>query len=297
VTAEHFGYAAVSIGGDSAFNTVEDCAMLAPVSQITGGRRYSFNLSGGIGNLFQRCYSDRSRHDFVSGARTTGPNVWLDCYSSRSYADDGPHHRWATGLLFDNTVSLDLDVQNREDSGTGHGWAGAQTLFWNALAEGIICDAPPGAMNWAIGCTGARNQGSWAPEEADGWWESHLHPVAPRSLYLHQLQDRLGPAAVAAITLPAQRDGRIWGQLAAWAGEGRLESAPPANGDPDCAAGIAAGLICCEAGCGACGGTGCGSLPGGPEACCAGSITASGRSCQAWDAPCVLDPPFPPVGG
>ncbi|MEZ4431462.1 MAG: hypothetical protein R3F65_03555 [bacterium] len=296
VTAVHFGYAAVSIEDESSFNTVEEVAMLAPVSQITGGRRYSFNVSGGTGNLFQRCYSADARHDFVSGARTTGPNVWLDCFSTRSNSDAGPHHRWATGLLFDNVASGELHVENRADSGSGHGWSGAQALFWNALAAGVRCDAPIGAMNWTVGTGGAEQDGQWVPAEPPGWWESVGEPVEPRSLYLQQLADRLGPDAVRAVTTPEQRAGRIWGRLAAWAGEGRLADVDPAIGDPDCAAGVARGVTCCAAACGECGGAGCGARPGGAAACCAGPIGESGRSCAFAAAPCILDPAFLPIG-
>jgi hypothetical protein len=234
ISAVHFGYAAVSIEDQSSFNTVQDSAMLEPVSRITGGRRYSFNLGevvrdlyvgGGVGNLFQRCYSEQSRHDFVSGARNTGPNVWLDCYAHDSSNDAGPHHRWSAGLLFDNVSSFELHVENRRDSGTGHGWSGAQTMFWNSLAGGVRCDAPLGAMNWTVGSMGERRQGKWAPEEPFGWWESQASPVEPRSLYLQQLKDRLGAAAVDNVTTPEQRRGRIWDLLAAWAGEGRLADA------------------------------------------------------------------------
>lgn len=296
VTAVHFGYAAVSLNEQSSFNTVEECAMLEPVSEVTGGRRYSFNLTSGTGNLFQRCYSEEARHDFVSGARTTGPNVWLDCFSQDSTTDDGPHHRWATGLLFDNLASLYLHVENREDSGSGHGWSGAQTLFWNGVARGVRCDAPLGAMNWTIGSMGEQQEGQWAPGEPFGWWESHGTPVEPRSLYLQQLGDRLGPEAVRAVTTSDQREGRIWGRLAAWAGEGRLDGAAHTRGDPECSTGLGAGLACCEAACGSCGGTGCGSRPGGAESCCSGRISTSGRSCHAFAPPCILDPTFETIG-
>ncbi|TNE83914.1 MAG: hypothetical protein EP330_31200 [Deltaproteobacteria bacterium] len=295
VTAVHFGYAAVSIAAQSSFNTVEDCAMLDPVSQVTGGRRYSFNLDGGVGNLFQRLYSEEARHDFVSGSRTTGPNVWLDGLSMASSSDDGPHHRWATGLLFDNVLSYELHVENRQDSGSGHGWSGAQTLFWNAVADGIRADAPRGAMNWTVGSMGTQQEGGWTTAEPFGWWESHGTPVDPRSLYLQQLQDRLGSSAVEAVTLPSQRDGRIWGELATWAGEGSLAAVTQVPGDPTCDAGIANGLACCDSACGTCGGTGCGSLPGGSGACCVGSIVTSGVSCDVASAPCILDPDFSPL--
>jgi len=297
VSAVHFGYSTVCLSKQSSFNTIEECAFLEPISLVDGSRRYSFVVSDGTGNLFQRCYSEQARHDFVVGARTTGPNVWLDVYSQKSSNDDGPHHRWSTGMLIDNAVSLHLHVENREDSGTGHGWAGAQTLFYNSIAEGIRCDAPPGAMNWTIGCMGEKQEGGWAPSEPFGWWESLGKPVEPRSLYLQQLQDRLGAQAVKNVTTAAQRSGRIWGQLRAWAGQGSLKDyGPPSSGDPGCANGIASGLACCAASCGKCGGTGCGSLPGGADSCCTGQIKQSGRTCQAVGPPCILDPAFKPIG-
>lgn len=296
ITAVNFGYSAVSLHNESNFNTIQNVAYLSPKSQVAGGRRYAFNVSGGVGNLFQRCYSELARHDFVSGSRTTGPNVWLDCLSLNSSNDDGPHHRWATGLLFDNIHSLELHVENRQDSGTGHGWSGAQTLFWNSTAENIICDTPQWSMNWTVGCMGEQTEGHWAPEEDSGWWESHGIPVEPRSLYLKQLESRLGDSAVQSITLTAQREGRIWGLLATWAGEGSLESLSTNIGDPECLDGIASGAACCSVECGSCGGTGCSDRPGGAEGCCVGTITTSGKSCDIQTAPCIISPPFGLIG-
>jgi len=296
MTAVHFGFSAVSIHAESAFNTVQEVAMLSPISQVTGGRRYAFYVGNGIGNLFQRCYSEESRHDFVTGSRTTGPNVWLDSVSVDSTNDDGPHHRWSTGMLLDNVMSFKIHVENRQDSGSGHGWSGAQTLFWNTVSESIRSDAPLGGMNWTIGSMGTQDEGGWAPEEPFGWWESHNTPVEPRSLYLQQLADRRGTAAVHAVTTVEQREGRIWGQLAEWAGSGPLTSVAALGGDTACDRGLTAGYACCEAGCGECGGSGCGGRPGGAAACCTGPIITSGRSCQLHEAPCIIDPVFSPIG-
>ena len=63
--------------------------------------------------------------------------------------------------------------------------------------------------SWAIVSMGEQKEGGWNADEPFGWWESHGKPVDPRSLYLHQLQDRLGPEAVQALTIPQQREGRI----------------------------------------------------------------------------------------
>lgn len=222
VTGQHLGYGTVSISDESNFNTVQECAALDPISRITGGRRYSFNLSDGVGNLFQRNYTRGGRHDLVTGSRVTGPNVFLDNYCTNAYSDIGPHHRWATGLLFDNAYGGQMRVQNRGASGSGHGWAGNTTLFWNlwSVAEDIKVESPKGGMNWGIGCTGFTQNGA-------GFWESWNATVVPRSLYLQQLEDRLGAAAVNNIAIPEQLTGNIFDILAAWAGEG--DSLSPSN--------------------------------------------------------------------
>ncbi len=229
ITVVHFGGEAVSVAGASRFITVQDAAMIDLVSPISGGNRYPFEVDGGLGVLFQRCYARDGRHNFVTGSRVTGPNVWLDCLAEDAHADDGPHHRWATGLLFDNISTQQLRVQNRADSGSGHGWAGAQVMFWNGeVSEEFVSDAPQGAMNWVVGVVGPEGDGQWAPEEPSGIQESLGEPVLPRSLYLQQLADRLGDGAVEAITTVEQREGTLWEDLADWAGDGP----PPARSTP-----------------------------------------------------------------
>ncbi len=53
-------------GGGAIFTTVQDCACLAPVSKVTGGRRYPFSQNGQYG-LVQRCYSEDARHAAAPG--------------------------------------------------------------------------------------------------------------------------------------------------------------------------------------------------------------------------------------
>ena len=77
-------------------------------------------------------------------------------------------------------------------------------------------------MNWTVGCTGKERDGVKSPEEPKGIWESFGENVLPRSLYLQQLEDRLGKQAVEQVTVSAQREGSIWEALSAWAGEGAL---------------------------------------------------------------------------
>ena len=82
-----------------------------------------------------------------------------------------------------------LRAQNRRYSGSGHGWAGANFVLWNCKAAGMTVQQPPTANNFAIGCVVENASGN-------GYWESKNAPVAPRSLYLRQLEDRLGAQAV-----------------------------------------------------------------------------------------------------
>jgi len=63
--------------------------------------------------------------------------------------------------------------------------------LWNSGAATIDVEKPPGATNWAIGSMGAAM--------GDGTFDSTGTPVTPRSLYLAQLCERLGPQALANI--------------------------------------------------------------------------------------------------
>jgi hypothetical protein len=219
VTALHFAYSCVNISTNAARITVQDCAMIDPVSEIAGGRRYSF-VGGGQYLLFQRCYTRNGRHDFVTGHNNLGPTVFLDCLAEDPHSDIGPHHRWSCGQLYDNVKGGSINVQDRGASGTGHGWAGNAQVLWNCETSKITCQKPwlPGTQNWAIGCTG--EDGNPALDgRPPGLFFSRNTPVAPRSLYLTQLKERItrsggnGNAAVRAVTTPEQRTGTVWTQL------------------------------------------------------------------------------------
>ena len=236
VTAVHFAYCTVIVRAYSRNITVEDCAYLDPKSLIDGSRRYSFVLLAPAHNvLFQRCYSDRGRHDFVTNSRIPGPNVFVDGYAHRSYSDTGPHHRWAAGTLWDNIyTSNQLAVENRASAGTGHGWSGVQSVFWNCQADnGHKCYSPKGGMNFAIGSKASRRNGSWVPSEPYGWWEHQWLTVTPRSLYFQQLADRLGHAAVENVTYPQQRQGGLWDAMKQWAGRDYFQPSPLVSDVPE----------------------------------------------------------------
>jgi hypothetical protein len=197
IEAWHFGYSAITVSSNASFITVDSCKCLDPVSQTTGGRKYSFNLCGQR-CLFMHCHTRGGRHDYVNGARVPGPNVFLRSTATDQKADIGPHHRWSTGVLFDNiTGNGALNVQNRLCSGSGHGWAGAQTMFWNCTAKSIIVQNPPQHYNWAMGCKATvTGVGDWfkTPGFA-GVVELTGTTAEPLSLFEKQLSDRLGSGA------------------------------------------------------------------------------------------------------
>jgi len=233
VTAQYFAGCCVNMESESTRITIEDCAFLDPKSLITGGRRYAFMISPTANHILcQRCYAAHARHSYVTGHVVPGPNVFVDCYAYNCWLDSGPHHRWATGTLYDNIRdSLQVNAQNRGPTGTGQGWAGAQQVLWNCRAGYTVCEAPKGAMNFAIGCICTRNNGLWV-DEPDGWWEHHGQPVTPRSLYYKQLEDRLGMVAVENVTMPAQQFRGIWSDLADWAGQYTFQPSPIASNTP-----------------------------------------------------------------
>ena len=219
VTALHFAYACVNVSKTAARITVQDCAMLDPVSQITGGRRYSF-VGGGSQVLIQRCYARNGRHDFVTGHLEVGPTVFLDCLAEQTHADIGPHHRWACGQLYDNVRGGQITIQDRGGMGTGHGWAGNCQVLWNCAGTSILCQKPwiASAQNWAIGCLGNPGKAALAGRP-EGNWASRGQPVAPRSLYLSQLAARFesaggkGAEAIRAVTTAEQQQGTLWENL------------------------------------------------------------------------------------
>lgn len=226
VTGQYWGYGLVSVQGRSSFVTTQDCAMMNHKSIIQGGRRYSFDLRISEFCLFHRCFSKEARHDFVSGSRTSGPNVFVDGLTINSHADIGPHERYSTGQLYDNIQAHhatakegQMRVHNRVNKGTGHGWTGGQVMFWNNETS-IVCDAPNNAMNYAIGNIGSHIPGPFSPCEKQGIIASIDNHVTPRSLYYAQLKDRLGPNGLRHAVLPAQKKGPIFDELEKWQGEG-----------------------------------------------------------------------------
>lgn len=193
VTAQHFGFSTALLGDFTRAVTVEDATSIDPISLVTGGRRYPFNISRSELNLMRDLFSANGRHDFVFNSRSEGPNVFLNGVATNALSDTGPHQRYSSGGLFDNiSVSGDeINVRNRGNFGSGHGWAGANMVVWNSTADGYIVQSPPLAQNWLIGSQGTIINDTRFGQQPPGIVDNHGAPVATSSLYLKQLADRL----------------------------------------------------------------------------------------------------------
>ena len=216
----HLSFATVQASSGSRQITIRDSKYLQPFGPNRGGNRYSFNAGRGTGILFYKNYSEDARHCFSGGSRTQGPFVFLDCTSVRGGQSE-PHHRWGTAFLYDNVITNDgkLAAINRGDSGSGHGWSAANTVFWNSSAKAIVVMDPEteGENNFSFGYTGgtpdpeavkgslgyANNRaGYWGtPQEGkfygyavvgSGHIENPDSPMPIQSLFRAQLAERIG---------------------------------------------------------------------------------------------------------
>ena len=164
-----------------------------------------FGVSG-TAVLIDRCTVKGDGLFYMStGSGVSGPNVVLNC-TFRGNGAIQPHQRWATGLLVDNchTPEGNIEFMNRGYMGSGHGWTIGWAVAWNCSAKSFLIQQPPGTTNWSIGCIGPQwiksmPGGDKSVLMPQGVIESMDTPVEPKSLYLTQLRERLGEAAVRAI--------------------------------------------------------------------------------------------------
>jgi hypothetical protein len=191
VTARYFGYACVHLNDLAKWITVTDSRCLDAKSKITGGRRYSFN-NDGQQNLIMNCQTTEGRHDYVTGARVCGPNVFYNCTAKQTHADIGPHHRWASGTLYDNIVTDgEINIQDRGNWGSGHGWAGVTQIVWNCTVKRAAVQSPwANGKNYCIGLKGGKYAGR-LQGRPDGEWEGqNKEGLQPGSLFIAQLKFR-----------------------------------------------------------------------------------------------------------
>ena len=176
--------------------------------------------------LFMNCYAEDGRHDFVIGARMAGPYVFYNSRAVRGGQSE-PYARWGVGTLYDNIVMQDggsLAAINRGDSGSGHGWVAANTVFWNCDCTNIVVfdNETDGENNFAFGYTGADTEfgpgglkyantraGYWGTERegifynhaimGSGHIENPDQPMPVQSLFVQQLIDRVGKETAMAV--------------------------------------------------------------------------------------------------
>ena len=202
-TAMHFVNSMVGTQRGTKWITVQDCVSREPISRRMGARRFTFALRGQLA-LVQRCHSDKGRHSFMTGQPTGSGNVFLDCTATAPFSSSEPHEQWATGTLYDN-VRAPLTARFWKDINIG--WAGANTVFWNCEGSFLV-QKPPTAQNYSFGHLGVNavvfNIPLQDPTKENGHLEALDRHVAPRSLYLTQLRDRLGDSAIRQIATAAQ---------------------------------------------------------------------------------------------
>jgi hypothetical protein len=202
-TALHFVYSMVGTQRGAKWITVQDCVSRAPVSMRAGARRFTFAMRGQLA-LVQRCLSEEGRHSFMSGQPTSSANVFLDCKAVTPFSSSEPHEQWATGNLYDN---VQAPLTARFWKNINIGWAGANTVFWNCEGSFLV-QKPPTAQNFSFGHLGVNavvfNIPLQDPTKENGHIESLDKHVTPRSLYLTQLRERLGDAAVRQVATSAQ---------------------------------------------------------------------------------------------
>jgi hypothetical protein len=141
--------------------------------------------------LMQRCnLTGRLNHVWTTQARVAGPNVFRDSWAKGSDLDAGPHHRWATGTLYEQlTLKGRFDNYNQWNLGSGHGWAGAYNVLWNSTVDELQVESPPGAYNWVIASNGREIHAQ--PGANGAYYESGGQSGLPPSLYEEQLKERL----------------------------------------------------------------------------------------------------------
>ncbi len=189
----------VGVGGNRI--TLEEIVVTRTVPNVGASKPAEFAPNAGQ-ILLNRCAStgDNIWHA-ATGAKVAGPIVLLNCNFTGNGHLEG-HQRWTTGILFDNCQVPEggIDLKNRGSMGSGHGWGSAWSVAWNCSAKSYVVQQPPGAYNWMIGCSGPNiptaRPFDKSPALPLGISDSPDRKVVPESLYLAQLEERLGKQAL-----------------------------------------------------------------------------------------------------
>jgi hypothetical protein len=195
----------ISINSGSERMTFLKCSVVQEAAVTSHAKPADFACNGSQ-ILFDRCTgSGDSTFYIVTQAGQQGPVVALNCRFLGNGAIE-PHQRWSTGLLIDNCSVPEggIDLMNRGEMGSGHGWPIGWSVVWNSSAKRLGMNQPPGAYIWSIGNRGEQTDPVFpifdgGPQRAPlppATVDSPGRPVQPHSLYLAQLKERLGESAV-----------------------------------------------------------------------------------------------------
>ncbi len=182
VTSDGFAVNQIVFSGGTKFCTIDDAVIQnTTVSSQAPPAGLSFNGQMCLANniVYHGVY-----HAFAVGATVPGPMVFMNMTADGLLSESGPHQRWSTGGLIENfsVPTEDIQVTNRGNSGSGHGWAGANWVTWNSTAKTLDIASPPTAQNWVIGSKGT--------QKGAAIYDSYGTPVSLSSLYSKQLWDR-----------------------------------------------------------------------------------------------------------
>src|SRR6185436_13200222 len=135
ITSDGFAVNQIIIEGGSKFCTLDD-AVVQNTTVSSQAPPAGISVNGPL-NLVENVIEHGVYHAVALTSQVAGPNVITNLFADGIGSDCGPHQRWSTGGLFDDTtiVGNDLQAFNRGNSGTGHGWAGAITSSGTARLE------------------------------------------------------------------------------------------------------------------------------------------------------------------
>lgn len=202
-TARHFAYALAYVNTSTRKITINRSQVLDSISQLVGGRRYAFVLTGEMG-LVTNGITRYTRHAFpINWPAASGPNAFVDGLASDSYNECGSHARWNNGGLWDNISAVrngpGIQVKLERPS--------AYCVAWNCTLNSITFENMPLSPNWSFGSQKADGSatawvnsvstGSYAYAapfigKAEQW--SNGTRMSVRSLYENQLTTRLRAA-------------------------------------------------------------------------------------------------------
>ncbi len=188
-----YGGEGINTGGGAKWFTAQDCTYANGVNNGSA-RPGAFQIEGQM-CLYQRLTGISGfEHLLQSLDEATGPNVFLNCNATGANFDGGPHRYWAVSLLTDNEYGDIGNVHIVIITGGDNGWGAGFSLFYNCHVNNYTIQCPdlPFYYNWWIGGSGENTD----PTTDPGTYDDAGITVAPTSLYLEQLKERLGLTAV-----------------------------------------------------------------------------------------------------